>query len=377
MERSDDVCRPVAPQKMKIVVACDSFKGSLSSLEAGEAVRAGICKATDSCEVKVLPLADGGEGSIDSIAPFIGGIKKYLKVKGPLGDPVDSYYICSPDGKNAYIEIAKASGLTLIAKERLDPFKATTYGSGELIKDAVLNGARRIFVFLGGSATNDGGAGMLKALGARLTDRDGNDIPDGAKGLKRLCKIDVTGLIGKDLELVTASDVINPLCGPLGASFVYGPQKGAAPDRLKELDDALKRFAQVAGLDPYEEGTGAAGGLSFALKNFLSSDIKSGAKIVTEITGLEDLIKDCDIVITGEGRIDRQTLNGKAPYVVMKLAKKYGKKVIGVTGIRGEGFEDCLKAGFDKILPLKEPSMEKDKAIRSLTDTVFDIFSNC
>lgn len=359
----------------KAVAAVDSFKGSLTSLEAGEAVKRGILRACPDAEVTVLPLADGGEGTIDSIAPFIGGISKTIPVSDPLGRKIEASYIFDTESRTAYIEMAKAAGLTLLKEDERDPYLTTTFGVGELMRDAIANGAEKLVICIGGSATNDGGAGMLQALGARLLDKDGNDIRLGAAGLKDLDNVDFTGLTGRDIEILTASDVTNPLCGPDGASFVYGPQKGASQKACEEMDGWLKNFAEISGFDPYEKGTGAAGGMSFTLKNILGAELKSGAKIVMEITGAEDLIRESDIVITGEGRIDSQTLNGKAPFMVMEAGRKYGKPVIGICGITGEGYEECLKAGFTKIAPLDDPVMETSEATVSLEDTVERLFS--
>ena len=361
---------------MKVVVAMDSFKGSLTSLEAGNAVREGILAAAPSNDVTVLPLADGGEGTVDAIAPYIHGITKTITVTGPLGTPVDADYIFEPDSKTAYIEMAKASGLTLVKTEERDPYLATTFGTGELIKDAIGNGAEKLVICIGGSATNDGGAGMLQALGAKLTDKDGNDIRTGCAGLKDLAAVDLSTLTGKGIDITVASDVTNPLCGPDGASHVYGPQKGATYETAEQMDGWLKHFAETSGFDPYEKGTGAAGGMSFALKNFLGANIRSGADIVTGITGAEELIKNCDIVITGEGRMDSQTVNGKAPYKILQLGTKYGKRVIGITGILGDGYEDCIKAGFEKIVPLVRPTMVTSDAINSVKETAQELFKN-
>ena len=360
---------------IKAVVAVDSFKGSLTSIEAGNAVKRGILSACPDAEVTVLPLADGGEGTIDSIAPFICGITKTISVSDPLGRPIEASYIIDSVSKSAYIEMAKAAGLTLLKEDERDPYLTTTYGVGELMKDAVLNGAEKLVICIGGSATNDGGAGMLQALGAKLLDKDGNEITRGARGLKDLCRVDLSGLADRDISIVVASDVTNPLCGPDGASFVYGPQKGASQKACEEMDGWLRNYAELTGFDPYENGTGAAGGMSFALKNILGAELMSGAKIVMDITGAEDLIRDCDIVITGEGRIDSQTLNGKAPYKVMEAGVKYGKPVIGICGITGEGYEECLKAGFTKIAPLDDPVMETSGAVRSVEETVRRLFS--
>ena len=359
---------------MKAVIAIDSFKGSLTSLEAGNAAKRGILRACPDADVTVIPVADGGEGTIDSIAPFVGGIPKTVTVTGPLGKPVEASYIIDHENKTAYIEMAKACGLTLLKEDERNPYLTTTYGVGELMRDALNEGCEKLFICIGGSSTNDGGAGMLQALGAKLTDKDGNDIRTGAAGLKDLYSVDAKGLICRDISIVVASDVTNPLCGPDGASFVYAPQKGASEKDCEDMDKLLENFALLSGFDPFEKGTGAAGGMSFALKNFLGAELRSGAEIVMEITGLENLIQSSDIVITGEGRIDSQTLNGKAPFKVMKAALKYGKPVIGICGITGEGYEECLKAGFTKIAPLDDPVMETSEAMISVEETVERLF---
>ena len=354
---------------MKVTVAMDSFKGSLTSLEAGNAVKYGILDVCPDAEVTVIPLAGGGEGTIDALKPYIHGISRTITVRGPLGDAVETDYVFEPTEKCAYIEMAKSSGLTLVNPDERDPYRASTYGTGELIKDAVLNGAEKLVICIGGSATNDGGAGMLQALGAKLTDRNGNDICPGAIGLKDLASADLTGLIGRNLDITVACDVTNPLCGPDGASHVYGPQKGATYEQVANMDNWLNHYAQILGFDPSEEGTGAAGGMSFALKNVLGANIRPGADIVTDITGAEVLIRNSDMVITGEGRMDSQTVNGKAPYRIMKLGRKYGKPVYGITGILGDGYEACLEAGFARIMPLTNPTMVTCEAIKSVTET--------
>ena len=385
---------------MKVTVAMDSFKGSLTSTEAGEAVKRGILKARPDAEVTVLPLADGGEGTLDCIAPYIGGEEIRLKVTGPLGNPVDSSYIFDHETETAYIEMAKASGLTLIGENERDPYHATSYGTGELIRDAVEKGASSLFIFIGGSATNDGGAGALQALGVRLTNAEGNEIRHGAIGLKDLKAVDLSGLAAVDLSgididilsgltedelsdmaarnlaITVASDVINPPCGPDGSSFVYGPQKGASPEACENMDKWLKHFAELSGFDPFEAGTGAAGGMSFALKNFLGAQIRSGAEIVTEITEAEARISESDVVITGEGRMDGQTVNGKAPFRILELGLEYGKPVHGICGILGEGSDECLKAGFRSVNPLIVPAMEREAAIKSVEDTAEALFSH-
>lgn len=362
---------------MKVVVAMDSFKGSLTSLEAGEAVRRGVISVCPDAEVTVLPLADGGEGSIECIEGFTRCERICLTVKGPLGKPVDSCYIYDRQCKTAYIEMAKASGITLLTPEELDVMNATSYGTGELIADAAARGAKSIIVFVGGSATNDGGAGMLQALGARLLDKNGDEIALGAIGLKDLSSVDLSPLDRySDIDITVASDVTNPLCGPDGASFVYGPQKGASPDDCAKIDKYLYNYSALLSFDPLETGTGAAGGMSFALKNLLGAEIKSGAAVVAEITGIAQEISLCNIVITGEGRMDGQTVRGKAPMRVLEIARGYGKPVIGICGVLGDGSEECLAAGFERVVPLARPTMVREEAVLSVEETAAEVMNS-
>ena len=359
---------------MKVVVAMDSFKGSMTSLEAGNAVKNGILRSFPDAEVSVFPLADGGEGTIDAIAPFVGGETKTLSVTGPLGKPVEASYIYVSSTATAYIEMAKAAGLTLLKEDERDPYVTTTFGVGELMKDAITNGVKSLVICIGGSSTNDGGVGMLQALGAKFLDKDGNDIGSGCAALKDLASADLSGLMGRDISITVASDVTNPLCGPDGCSFVYGPQKGATEKMCSEMDGWLKAYAGICGFDPYEPGTGAAGGMSFALKNLLGATLRSGAVIVMEAVGIVPEIRDCNIVITGEGRMDSQTVKGKAPFEILKAGVEYKKPVIGFTGILGEGYEECLKAGFKSIIPLVRPSMVTSEAVKSTEDTAALLF---
>ncbi len=358
---------------MRVIVAMDSMKGCLSSLEAGQALREGILRADPEAEVLVRPLADGGEGTVATLKAGLGGTIRQVRVSGHLGEPVEAEYGVLPDGVTAVLEMASAAGLTLVPPDRRDPLRTTTRGVGELLRHAIDRGCRQFLVGIGGSATNDGGAGMLRALGCRLTRPDGTDVPFGCIGLRELAFID-TSALPRGLSVTVASDVTNPLCGPDGASFVYGPQKGATYETASEMDSYLLHFASVSGFDPYEPGTGAAGGMSFALKNFFGATLKSGADIVNDLTGIASHIADSDIVITGEGRMDSQTVNGKAPYKILLLAQKYKKPVIGITGVLGDGYEKCIDAGFSKIVPLIDPTMDRDAAIASVKETVRQLF---
>lgn len=358
---------------MRFVVAMDSFKGSITSLEAGEAVKRGILAACPDATVTVLPLADGGEGTLDCIAPFIRGEEITLTVKGPLGEPVSASYIYDSADKVAYIEMARASGLTLVDPKHLDAVHASSYGTGELILDAIRRGARSVTVFIGGSATSDGGAGMLQAMSARFLDKNGEEIGPGAAGLADLVSADLSSLAGRDVSFTVASDVSNPLCGSDGCAFVYGPQKGASFVDCKYIEENLYNYSRVLGYDPFEKGTGAAGGMSFALKNVLGAEVKSGADIVTTVTGAAREISLCNIVITGEGCMDGQTIRGKAPMQILKLGLKYDKPVIGICGKTGDDYAFCLAAGFSKIYPLIHPVMEHDAAIQSVEETTEEV----
>nr|MCR5617081.1 glycerate kinase [Clostridiales bacterium] len=247
-----------------------------------------------------------------------------------------------------------------------DVLHATTYGTGELIKDALQSGFKKLIICLGGSATNDGGAGMLQSLGMKLTDRNGKDIKRGVIGLKDLQGADRSSMIDINAEIVIASDVTNPLCGPNGSSHVYGPQKGANEEDVVVMDSLLMRFADFFSMNPTETGTGAAGGLSFALKNFLGGKIVSGARLFSEEVGLEGAIRNADIVITGEGRMDAQTCNGKGPMEVTMLAGKYNRPVYAISGSLGDGYEKCLKSGVIHIEELSDKSLDKSSALMNV-----------
>lgn len=371
---------------MKIVVPIDSFKGSLSSIEAGRAVEKGILKVNNDAEVVVCPLADGGEGTVDALAAGLGGRLISVTVKGPLLEPVDTVYCILPDG-TAVIEMAKAAGLPLINTAERNPMKTTTLGVGELIKDAIGRGCRHFVVGIGGSATNDGGTGMLTALGYEFLNGKGEPVEPGAEGLLSLESISDKNIIGelKECTFRIACDVTNPLCGEKGASAIYGPQKGATPEMIPVLDKALSTFAKIAETasskaDMNYPGAGAAGGMGFGFLTFTNASLESGIKIVIEETGLEEQIKCADLIVTGEGRLDGQTAMGKAPIGVAKLAKKYGKKVIAFCGCVGEGAEKCNEEGIDAYFPILrnitslEEAMKKEIAYRNLEETAEQVF---
>lgn len=355
---------------MKIVVAVDSFKGSLSSLEAGSAISEGIHRVMDDVEVVVRPLADGGEGTVEALALGMNGRIENVKVTGPLGDMVEASYGIIDETKTAIIEMSAAAGITLVAELDRNPLNTTTYGVGEMISDAINKGCRNFIVGIGGSATNDGGVGMLQALGYSFLDAAGNQIPFGAKGLSVLETISDEHVNPqlKDCNFKVACDVTNPLCGENGCSAIYGPQKGATPSMIAKMDEWLSDYAHLT-QEKYPEasmtqpGTGAAGGLGFAFMSYTNSVLESGINIVLDETKLETYIADADIVITGEGRLDRQTVMGKAPIGVAGIAKKYQKPVIAFSGCVTEDATACNQHGIDAFFPILRTVSTLDNAM--------------
>lgn len=324
---------------MKILVAPDSFKGSMTSVEASESIARGIISAYPDIRVKKLPLSDGGEGLVDCLVKATGGNMLSKTVTGPLGNPVVAPWGILGDNKTAVIEMASASGLLLLPEEKRDPRFTTTYGTGELIKAALDKKCINIILGLGGSATNDGGSGMVQALGAELLNRDGEPIPFGGSALAELDKID-TGNLDPRIEAVTfqvACDVDNPLTGEKGASVVFGPQKGATPEMVTELDRALSHYAEIIKRDlnrdvEHMPGAGAAGGVGAGVVAFLNGKLTSGIDLVLEAVGLEKELTDCDLIISGEGKFDAQSAYGKVPVGVARLAKKFQVPVIILAG---------------------------------------------
>ena len=345
---------------MKIVVAIDSFKGSLSTFASAEAVKEGIHAVEPSAEVEICPLADGGEGTVAAVVGATGGKLSTVTVTGPLGERVCAEYGVIPASKTAVIEMASAAGITLVPTHLRNPLLTTTYGVGELILHAIReNGCRNFLIGIGGSATNDGGVGMLRALGFRFLDANGNDIPHGAQGLDLLKKIDVKAVLPelKECKFEVACDVKNPLCGKNGCSSVYGPQKGATPGMVESMDAALSAYAvltaQTLGrADADYPGAGAAGGMGFAFLSDLGADLVSGIELVMRVTHLEEKLKDADLVVTGEGRLDAQSCMGKAPVGVARAAKKYGKPVIAFCGCASEDASLCNQNGIDAFFPI-------------------------
>lgn len=372
---------------MKIVVAIDSFKGSLSSTEAGNAVKRAALKLDKNAEVTVKALADGGEGTVDALASGDGAELIELAVTGPLLKPVSAKYCILKETNTAVIEMAAAAGITLVTAEERNPLNTTTFGVGELIKDAIKRGCRSFIVGIGGSATNDGGTGMLSALGFEFFDKSGNTIPLGAKGLETLHTIKTDKVLPElaECSFKIACDVKNPLCGENGCSAIFAPQKGATPEMIKDMDAWLKNFAEISKTvsdkaDENYPGAGAAGGLGFAFNTFLSSELKSGIDIVLEETKLEADIINADLVITGEGRLDSQTIMGKAPIGVAKLAKKHGKRVIAFSGCVTKDAEVINDHGIDAFFPILrgvttlDEALDPENAAENLTATACQVF---
>lgn len=367
---------------MEITIAIDSFKGSLSTLEAARAAAEGIKRVYGDAKINISPLADGGEGTLDAIISSKNGRIKSVSVCDPLGRKITADYGIIESEGLAVIEMARAAGLTLLSEDERNPLYTTTYGVGELILDAINEGCREFVIGIGGSATNDGGVGMLSALGVKFFDNHGKEIERGAIGLKNLSCISTEGIPSElaDCHFSVACDVKNPLCGKNGASAVYGPQKGADEKSVKEMDSYLSHYAELTKKvnplsDANTEGAGAAGGLGFAFLSYLSAELSSGIDIVIEKTGLEALIKSSDLVFTGEGRLDAQSAMGKAPVGVARLAKKYGKPVIALSGCIGTGATLCHEQGIDAIFPIvRSPitlaqAMDKSIASKNLADT--------
>ena len=410
-------------QIMKILIAIDSFKGSLSSKEAGEAIKSGILRIIPNAEVLISPLADGGEGTVETLVEALGGSLETVRVKGPLFQEVEAHYGIlsesekfqaeiksdthwetlpenpskahseapsetdsqySPnDGKLAIMEMSQASGITLVAPEKRNPLKTSSYGVGQMILDAYYKGCRRFLIGIGGSATNDGGIGMLTALGFRFTKENGEEISPIGEGLKDLVKIENSsvpeGLLQCSFQI--ACDVENPLYGENGASLIYGFQKGGNKELLSQMDLWMKHYSELVkeynpAANSEAPGSGAAGGLGFAFRSFLQGELKSGVSLILEETKLSEKMQGADLVITGEGRLDEQSAMGKAPIGVAKLAKEQGIPVIAFAGAVTEGAKACNQAGIDAYFPILrgistlEEAMKKETAKQNLADTV-------
>lgn len=372
---------------MKVVVAIDSLKGSLSSIEAGMAIRDGVLAAKPDAEVIVKPLADGGEGTTDALIEGMNGKRIDLTVTGPMHSPVDAHYGYLADSHTAVMEMASAAGITLVPAAKKNPLLATSYGVGEMMNDALQRGCRNFIIGIGGSATNDGGIGMLKALGVRFLDENGEDAGEGGQALAKVTQIDVSGLnpLLKECHIQVACDVNNPLCGENGSTYVYGPQKGVTEDMKKQLDKDMAHFAMVTsetlGNDYHDTpGAGAAGGLGFAFLSYIGATLTPGIELILDAVGLEQELSDADVVVTGEGRLDFQTTMGKTPVGVARFAKKYHAKVIAFAGSVTKEAAACNKEGIDAFFPILRSvctlteAMDPINARSNMTATVEQVF---
>ena len=357
---------------MNIVIAPDSFKECLSATEVAKNIAKGILNVHPKAKITTLPISDGGEGLLESLVTPFGGKIISVKVKDPLERNINSHYGILKDGKTAVIELAKASGLELLNDEEKDPLITTTFGTGQLIKDALNKGCRKFIIGIGGSATNDGGAGIAKALGAKFLNANNEEIKQGGRNLNTLNRIDLSNFDAriKDCEIIVACDVTNPLTGINGASFVYGAQKGGGLEDLKKLDESLKKYAEVIkatfnkNIDSIP-GAGAAGGTGAGLLTFLNAKLTNGIELILETIQLESYIKTADLVITGEGQIDNQTLNGKTIFGISKMAKKHHVPVIIITGKIGEDIEDIYNLGVTSIYSIVNQPMALSYAIKN------------
>lgn len=370
---------------MNIVVAIDSFKGSMTSLEAGKKIKEGFLNVYPDGKAEICPMADGGEGTVEAIVLSNNGEFVSCEVSDPLMRKIKARYGISD--KTAIIEMSEASGITLVSNEERNPLNTTTFGTGELIKDAIKKGCRNFVIGIGGSATNDGGTGMLSALGFQFLDEFDNEISKNGKGLKDIKTIKTENALKelKECTFTVACDVKNPLCGDNGCSRIYGPQKGATEEIIKDMDSWLKNYASLTktvnkNADESYPGAGAAGGMGFAFLSYLNAELKSGIDIVIKETKLEEKVKNADIVITGEGRLDGQSIMGKTPIGVANIAKKYNKKVLAFAGGINDDAKILNENGIDAFFSiLKKPcaldeAMKKENAennIKDLTEQVF------
>lgn len=356
----------------KYVVAPDSFKESMTAKEVCDAMEKGIKKADSAAEVIKVPMADGGEGTVDSLVDATNGQRVIVEVTGPLGNKISAYYGILGNGTTAVIEMAKASGLEIVQKKKRNPMITTTFGTGELIRHALDHNVKEIIIGLGGSSTNDGGSGMAQALGAKLLDQNNHQISFGGGNLDKLDKIDISNLDSRlqDVKIILASDVTNPLIGKDGASRVFGSQKGATPEMVEKLENNLQHYAKIIKRDLNKDvasvsGAGAAGGLGAGLMAFTTCKMRQGVDIAIEVTKLEEKVKSADYVFTGEGGTDFQTKFGKTPYGVAKLGKKYHKPVISLAGYLGEGIDSLYSEGFTAIFGIIPGACDLSTALKN------------
>ncbi|PKB86308.1 glycerate kinase [Ewingella americana] len=368
---------------MKIVIAPDSFKESLSALEVAKAIESGFREIFPDAQYVKLPVADGGEGTVEAMVAATQGKVVKVKVTGPLGDPIEAFFGLSGDSKVAFIEMAAASGLESVPQAKRNPLKTTSFGTGELIRHALDHGVEHCIIGIGGSATNDGGAGMVQALGGKLLDKKGQQIAHGGGALEQLNSIDISELDSriKDCRFEVACDVTNPLTGKNGASAIFGPQKGATPEMVKQLDGYLAHFAKLIkqSLDIDVDslpGAGAAGGMGAGLHAFCGAQLRQGIEIVTEALGLEALVKDATLVITGEGRIDSQSINGKVPIGVARVAKKHNKPVIGIGGSLTKDVDVVFDHGLDAVFSVLSSICTLEEALEHAAENLHNTARN-
>ncbi|AZF58470.1 glycerate kinase [Pseudomonas sp. R11-23-07] len=354
---------------MKIIIAPDSFKDSLSAEGVAQAIAQGLAQVWPDAQLVQCPMADGGEGTVEAVLAACNGQLRSQAVRGPMGDTVQAHWGWLADSHTAIIEMAEASGLQLVAPGQRDACSSSTYGTGELIRAALDLGARRIILAIGGSATNDGGAGAMQALGVQLFDARNQPLAPGGLALSGLARISLENLDPRLARVCfeIAADVNNPLCGPHGASAIFGPQKGANPEQVQQLDAALGHFAdhcaRVLAQDVRDEpGSGAAGGLGFAAKAFLGAQFRAGVEVVAELVGLDAVVRGADLVITGEGRFDAQTLRGKTPFGVARIARQHNVPVIVIAGTLGDGYEQMYAHGVDAAFALPSGPMSLAQA---------------
>lgn len=368
---------------MRVVIAPDSFKECAAADEVANAAAEGVRRAAPHAEIDCAPMADGGEGTVAAIAAATGATKVTIEATGPLGAPLSASYGLFPDGKTVVIEMAAVAGLPLVPQSDRDPRITSTYGLGELIRDALERGVRKVVIGLGGSATNDAGAGMAQALGFSLQDAEGKELPRGGAALKSLHTIDSANKHGRidDVHFTALSDVMNPMCGPDGASAVYGPQKGATPEAVEELDAALAQFTDVAEVQlgcniAVRPGSGAAGGLGGGVVAFLGGEIRPGAEAVSELIGLEARIAGADLVITGEGALDAQTASGKAPRRVIDLANRHNTPVIALAGALRPGYESLFALGLTAAFSIVPRPLNLEEAVQNAPTFIADAAEN-
>ncbi|MNM67593.1 Glycerate 2-kinase [compost metagenome] len=369
---------------MKIVIAPDSFKDSLSAQGVADAIALGLAQVWPDAQLIKCPMADGGEGTVESILAACEGQQRRTLVRGPLGATVEAAWGWLPQSHTAIIEMAEASGLQLVPVAQRDACISSTFGTGQLIRAALDAGAQRVILAIGGSATNDGGAGAMQALGVKLLDAQGQTLSPGGLALAQLARVDLSEIDPRlaQVRFDIAADVNNPLCGPHGASAIFGPQKGASPVQVEQLDRALGHFAdhcaRALNNDVRDEpGSGAAGGLGFAAKAFLGAQFTAGVEVVAELVGLADAVAGADLVITGEGRFDAQTLRGKTPFGVARVAREHGVPVIVIAGTLGEGYQALYEHGIDAAFALASGPMTLEQACaeapRLLRERVTDV----